>query len=103
VREADRDGFNPPEGAPKSVATEVGETEGDEEEDSSYTSDPPPAAPATAAPVVRPLTRSTASDRTATDQSNGTSSSDYYKSSAGDSVRRPAFSESGPPAGASEI
>ena len=79
---------------------EVDEAEENGEDSSSYTADTSPA-PATP-PTVRPPTRSTAKEpSTATSQSGGTTSDDYYTNTYGERVRRPTFNSGGPPAGAS--
>lgn len=76
------------------------EGEGEDEEGSSYTADTSPL-PATASAARQPI-RSPASDRApAASQTGGGSSGDYYTNTYGKRVRRPTFSESGPPAGAS--
>jgi hypothetical protein len=79
---------------------EVNGAEDDEEDSSNYTADTPPAS--STSPAVRPPTRSTASESSTTaSRSGGTSSNDYYTNSYGERVRRPTFSNDGPPAGAS--
>lgn len=76
------------------------EAEGGEEDDSSYTADTTPA-PVTA-PLDRQPSRKTASERApAASQAGGGSSDDYYTNTYGERVRRPTFSNDGPPAGAS--
>lgn len=86
--------------APVPAAANVDEAEDAEEDGLSYTANTSPK-PSTS-PVVRQPAQSTASERTsAPTQPGGTSSDDYYTNTYGERVRRPTFSNDGPPAGAS--
>lgn len=88
-----------PLAAPSIDATEDSGAENDEDE-SSQTADISPAP--SASPAVRPLERNTTGERSpAIGQSGGTSSDDYYTNTYGERVRRPTYSNDGPPAGAS--
>jgi len=79
---------------------EVDGAEDDEEDSSSDTADTSPAP--SSSPAIRQPTRSTVSEpSTATSQSRGSNSDDYYTNTYGERVRRPTFSNDGPPAGAS--
>jgi len=87
-----------PEAAAAIGAQGVGESKEEEDSSSYATSSSPPASQA----ARQPARAAAATDRQpAASQSAGTSSSDYYTNTYGERVRRPTFSDSGPPAGAS--
>jgi hypothetical protein len=88
------------EAKPTPDAAGIDEAEGGEEDGSSDTADTTPV-PSTA-PLDRQPSRKTASERATTaSQAGGGSSDDYYTNTYGERVRRPAFRNDGPPAGAS--
>lgn len=89
-----------PQATPTPNISEVDGAEDIKEDDSSDTANTSPAL--SASPALRQPPRSTASEPVAaTSQSSGAGSDDYYTNTYGERVRRPAFSESGPPSGAS--